>query len=89
MTPETVMNELQAALNLGLIVATPLLGMALIIGVVIGLLQAATQVNEPSIAFIGKIFGLAAVLAIAGGWMLSRLVQFTISLYQRIPSMLG
>jgi flagellar biosynthesis protein FliQ len=89
MTPETVMNQLQAALNLGLIVATPMLGMALIIGVAIGLLQAATQVNEPSIAFIGKIFGLAAVLAIAGGWMLSQLVQFTIALYQRIPSMLG
>jgi len=89
MTPETVMGELQAALSLGLTVATPMLGMALIIGVVIGLLQAATQVNEPSIAFIGKIFGLSAVLAIAGGWMLSQLVQFTIALFQRIPSMLG
>ena len=89
MTPDTVMSELQAALTVGLTVATPMLGVALLIGVVIGLLQAATQVNEPSIAFIGKIIALAAVLAVGGGWMLNQMVQFTIALYQRIPSMLG
>lgn len=89
MTPDTVMSELQAALGMGLMIAAPMLGVALLIGVAIGLLQAATQVNEPSIAFIGKIFSLAVVLAIGGGWMLNQLVQFTISLYQRIPSMLG
>ncbi|WP_369126594.1 flagellar biosynthetic protein FliQ, partial [Vogesella mureinivorans] len=44
------MSELQAALSMGLLIATPMLGIALLIGVVIGLLQAATQVNEPSIA---------------------------------------
>lgn len=89
MTADTVMSELQAALSMGLMIATPMLGIALLVGVAIGLLQAATQVNEPSIAFIGKIFSLAAVLAIGGGWMLNSLVQFTIALYQRIPSMLG
>ena len=89
MTPDTVMSELQAALTVGLTVAMPMLGVALIIGVAIGLLQAATQVNEPSIAFIGKIIALAAVLAVGGGWMLNQMVQFTIALYQRIPSMLG
>jgi flagellar biosynthetic protein FliQ len=89
MTPDTVMGELQAALTLALVIATPMLGMALLIGVVIGLLQAATQVNEPAIAFIGKLFALALVLAISGGWMLAQLVTFTTSLIQRIPSMLG
>ena len=89
MTPDTVMGELQAALTLALTLATPMLGVALLIGVVIGLLQAATQVNEPAIAFIGKLFALALVLAIGGGWMLAQLVTFTTSLYQRIPSMLG
>ena len=59
------------------------------IGVVIGLLQAATQVNEPSIAFIGKILALAAVLAIGGNWMLTSLLTFTTQLFQRIPSILG
>jgi flagellar biosynthetic protein FliQ len=89
MTPDTVMSELQAALTVGLMVATPMLGVALLVGIVIGLLQAATQVNEPSIAFIGKIFMLAFVLAVSGGWMLNQMVQFTIALIQRIPSMLG
>jgi flagellar biosynthetic protein FliQ len=89
MTADTVMSELQGALSMGLLIATPLLGVALLIGVVIGLLQAATQVNEPAIAFIGKVFTMALVLAVGGGWMLNQLVQFTIGLYQRIPSMLG
>lgn len=89
MGPDVVISELQQALMTGLVVALPMLGVSLLIGVVVGLLQAATQVNEPSIAFIGKIFALAAVLAIGGGWMLARLAQFTITLYQRIPSMLG
>lgn len=89
MGPDAVISELQQALMMGLVIAFPMLGIALLIGVVIGLLQAATQVNEPSIAFIAKIFALAAVLAMGGGWMLARLAQFTIMLYQRIPSMLG
>lgn len=89
MGPDTVISELQQALMMGLVIALPMLGVALVIGVAVGLLQAATQVNEPSIAFIGKIFALAAVLAMGGGWMLARLAQFTITLYQRIPSMLG
>jgi len=89
MTPETAMTELQQALNMALLLALPLLGTALVIGVVIGLLQAATQVNEPSIAFIGKILALAAVLAIGGNWMLTTLLTFTTQLFQRIPSILG
>ncbi len=89
MTPETAMTELQQALNMTLLLALPLLGTALVIGVVIGLLQAATQVNEPSIAFVGKIFALAAVLAIGGNWMLTSLLNFTTQLFQRIPSILG
>lgn len=89
MGPDVVISELQQALMTGLVVALPMLGVSLLIGVAVGLLQAATQVNEPSIAFIGKIFALAFVLAVGGGWMLARLAQFTITLYQRIPSMLG
>ncbi|MBE5316107.1 MAG: flagellar biosynthetic protein FliQ [Xanthomonadales bacterium] len=89
MNADSVMSELQTALSMGLLIATPLLAVALLIGVVIGLLQAATQVNEPAIAFIAKVFSMALVLAVGGGWMLNQLVQFTIGLYQRIPSMLG
>jgi len=88
-SPETAITELQGALQLALMVAAPLLIATLIVGVVIGLLQAATQINEASVAFIAKFIALAVVLALAGPWMLGRLTEYTAALIQRIPSVLG
>ncbi|MDC8012874.1 flagellar biosynthetic protein FliQ [Tahibacter soli] len=89
MTPETAMAQLQGALQVALIVAAPMLVAALVVGVVVGLLQAATQVSEPSIAFVAKLVALMAVLAGTGAWMLARLVQFTAALIQGIPQLVG
>jgi flagellar biosynthesis protein FliQ len=89
MTPETAMEILEGAMQLALIVAGPLLIAALTVGVVVGLLQAATQVNEPSVAFVGKLGALAIAIFILGPWMLARLVEYTVNLIHRIPSIVG
>lgn len=89
MTPEIAMNELRHAMEVALLVAAPPLLMVLVVGVVVGILQAATQINEPTIAFVAKVIGLAFVLLLAGGWMMGTLVEFTAALIQRIPQLVS
>ncbi len=89
MTPETALQILQSALQITFMVAAPLLLAALVVGLLIGLLQAATQVNEASVAFVGKIAALSAVVFAAGPWMLGRLVEYATDLIHRIPAIVG
>lgn len=89
MTPDTVLNEGRQALQLAMLVAAPLLITALLVGVLIGMLQAATQINEMTLSFIPKLAAIAAVMVIAGPWMLRLMVDFTRELYQSIPSIIG
>ena len=89
MTPDTVLNEGRQALQLAMLVAAPLLITALFVGVLIGMLQAATQINEMTLSFIPKLAAIAAVMVIAGPWMLRLMVDFTRELYQNIPSIIG
>lgn len=89
MTPDTVLNEGRQALQLAMTVAAPLLITALLVGVLIGMLQAATQINEMTLSFIPKLAAIAAVMVIAGPWMLRLMVDFTRNLYQSIPSIIG
>lgn len=89
MGPETAINELRGALEVGLMVASPMLLAVLLVGVVVGVIQAATQVNEPTIAFVAKAVALTVVMAALGAWMIAKLVDFTSSLIQRIPGIIG
>ena len=61
----------------------------LVLGVAVGVLQAATQVNEPTIQFVVKALGLVVVLATTGHFLLGRMVAFTIDLFHRIPHLIG
>ena len=70
-------------------VAAPLLLIALITGLVIGMLQAATQINESTLSFIPKLLLLVLTLFAAGPWMLRVLTDFTHDLYTSIPSLIG
>lgn len=88
MTPETVLTIGSQALQLVLMLAAPLLLTALAIGVVIGVFQAATQINEQTLSFIPKLAACAAVIVIAGPWMLGLLVEYTKRLFESIPSLL-
>ena len=89
MTPETVVTVGRHALEMTLMLAAPLLLTALAIGLIVGIFQAATQINEMTLSFIPKLLGMAAVLAITGPWMLRTLVEYTRNLIESIPSMIG
>ncbi|NND60055.1 MAG: flagellar biosynthesis protein FliQ [Gammaproteobacteria bacterium] len=89
MTPETVIIVGQKALELTTMLAAPLLLSALAVGLLIGMFQAATQINEMTLSFIPKLLTLAIALAIAGPWMLRLIVDFTRQLISNIPYMIG
>ena len=89
MTPETVMTIAQRALEMTLVLAAPLLLVALTIGLLVGIFQAATQINEMTLSFIPKLLGMATALMIAGPWMLKQLVSYTRVLIESIPSLIG
>ncbi len=89
MTPESVLTIGQEALTLALMLGAPLLLTALTIGVLVGVFQAATQINEMTLSFIPKLLGMAAVLAITGPWMLQLLTEYTRRLIENIPSLIG
>jgi len=85
MTPESVIEFGQHALYVAMMVAAPLLLTALAVGLIIGVVQAATQINEMTLSFIPKVIAMAAVALIAGPWMLRTLVQFTQQLIESLP----
>ena len=85
MSPQSVITIGQQALYTMLLLAAPLLLAALVVGLVISVLQAATQINEMTLSFIPKILGVFAVLIIAGPWLLSLIIDFTRTLFQNIP----
>jgi flagellar biosynthetic protein FliQ len=89
MTPETALTELRVGLEVALLVGGPLLVVVLAVGVVVGVLQAATQINEPTVAFVAKAVAITAALAAMGSWLLGQLVEYTIALFQRIPQLVG
>ncbi len=75
------------ALWITVLISAPLLGVALLVGLVIGILQAATSINEATLSFIPKVAALAVTLAIVGGWQINMLVEYTRSVFMRIPSL--
>ena len=89
MTPELALTELRGGLITVLWVAGPLLLTVLIVGVVVGVVQAATQLNEPTIAFVAKAIALTAALFATGSFLLGTLVEYTVALFQRLPHMIG
>ncbi len=89
MSPETALDELRKGLEAALVVGGPLLVVVLVVGVVVGVLQAATQVNEPTVAFVAKVVALTAALAAMGAFLIGSMVEYTIALFQRIPHLIG
>ncbi|MBU0789918.1 MAG: flagellar biosynthesis protein FliQ [Polycyclovorans sp.] len=86
MTPEDVLTVGRSALEVGVLLGAPLLLAALASGLVIGLFQAATQINEMTLSFIPKVLAVAAVAVLAGPWMLRIIVDYTRALILSIPA---
>ena len=89
MTPESVMDLARHSLLITAMIAAPLLIVSLLVGLVIGMLQAATQIHEATLSFIPKLMLLVLTLFAAGPWMLRMLTDFTRDLYASIPAMIG
>ena len=89
MTPESIMEIGQHALYVAMLVAAPLLLTALAVGLLIGVIQAATQINEMTLSFIPKLLAMFAALIICGPWILSLLIDYMQRLYQSIPNTIG
>ncbi len=89
MTPEMVTTIGQQALWVTMLIAAPLLLSALAVGLLIGMFQAATQINEMTLSFIPKLLVLVAALVVAGPWMLSVIVNYTQQLMEQIPSLIS
>ena len=89
MTPESVMAIGTEAMKVALALAAPLLLGALISGLVVSLLQAATQINEMTLSFIPKILAVVATIIIAGPWMLNLLLDYMRTLFSNLPNIIG
>jgi len=89
MTPETVTTIGQRALWVTILLASPLLLSALAVGLLVGMIQAATQINEMTLSFIPKLLMLVVALSVAGPWMLSVIINFTRRLITDIPGIIG
>ncbi len=89
MTPETVLSTGQHALEVTILLILVLLLPALVIGLVVSMFQAATQINEMTLSFIPKLIVTLVVMLVAGPWMLSLIIDYTRRLMENIPYLIG
>lgn len=89
MSPEQVLTIGSEAMQTTLMVAAPILGVALVIGLIVSIFQAATQINEQTLSFIPKLVGVMAMLLLAGHWMLVTMVDYMHRVFTMIPQMVN
>ena len=89
MTPETIMTIGRQTLEITIILSAPPLLASLVVGLLVSLFQALTQINEMTLSFIPKLLALVIVMLLTGPWMLTHLIDYTRRLYESIPSLLG
>jgi flagellar biosynthetic protein FliQ len=87
MDTATVVDLGRQALWMTMLVSAPLLLVALAVGLIIGILQAATSINEMTLSFIPKITALGITLAVVGSWQINTLVDYTREIFMRIPGL--
>ena len=89
MNPQAVITIGQQALYVMLMLAAPMLVAALVVGLVVSVLQAATQINEMTLSFIPKLIAMLAALVSAGPWMITFFVDYMRRLFESIPTAIG
>ncbi|HZP85928.1 MAG TPA: flagellar biosynthesis protein FliQ [Burkholderiales bacterium] len=89
MNTQSVLTIAQQALFVAVLVSAPLLLTALVVGLVVSIFQAATQINEMTLSFIPKLLAIFAVLLVAGPWMITQLVDYVQRLFTSIPQLIG
>ena len=89
MTPSTVMEIGRQAIEVTLMISAPMLLTALVVGLIISIFQAATQLNESTLQFVPKLVAMFLVLLLAGPWMLQYLIDYIQRLLGSIPQLIG
>ncbi len=89
MSQAEVMQIITSAMWVAARIATPILLTSIVVGVVIGLLQSVTQIQEPTLAFVPKFAAIGLVIVISGPWMVDEMVTFTRALILGLPAMLS
>ena len=89
MTPQMVVEIGREALTVTLLIAAPMLGFGLVVGLVISIFQAVTQINEMTLTFVPKILAVAAALLIFLPWIINTMVDFTHHMFDLIPTLVG
>jgi flagellar biosynthesis protein FliQ len=89
MTPESIMGLAQNSIYVTLLVLAPVLGIALVVGLVISIFQTVTQIQEQTLAFAPKIIAVFVGLLICGPWMLSQLLDFSKNIFANLTSFIG
>ena len=89
MNAQQVLDAGQQGLMLMMLVSAPVLLSVLVVGLLVSIFQAATQINEATLSFVPKVVAAVAVLGFAGPWMLTTLVEYLQRTLQSIPSAVG
>ena len=89
MTPESVMTIGRTALEITVLVASPVLLVTLVVGLAISVFQAATQINDPSLSFIPKVLAVLVTFALAGPWMLTVMTDYMRRVLTGLPGIIG
>jgi flagellar biosynthetic protein FliQ len=87
MSPQLVVDLARNAIMITLMLAAPMLIVALVLGLLVSVFQAVTQIQEQTLAFVPKLIGVAAVFLVALPWILQTLIKYTTELFRSIPSM--
>ena len=87
MNQETAIEMLRSLITVSLLVNTPIIGAAIVVGVIVSLLQAITSIQEPTLSFAPKLIAVGAVIIVGAPWMIRQLMDFTIFFINKIPEM--
>jgi flagellar biosynthetic protein FliQ len=87
MDTAAVVDLARQALWMTMLISGPLLAVGLVVGLVVGIFQAATSINEQTLSFIPKVISIGLTMSVAGGWMINTMVDYTKSIFIRIPSL--
>ena len=89
MAPEMVITLVQKAIEVTVMISAPMLLVALVVGLIVSVFQAATQINEMTLSFIPKLLSMIVVMVLAGPWMTETMMDYIIRLYSSIPQLIG
>jgi flagellar biosynthetic protein FliQ len=86
MTQETIIHLGQEAMSVVLLVSAPMLGFGMLVGIIVSIFQATTQIQEQTLTFVPKIVAVIVAILLFGPWMLTIITQFTQSLFNQLPN---